>query len=168
VEQKKALRHPLFVDSHELAIDEKNRLLVPAEFRKRLDVERDGEAFYLTTGTINGKPWLYTERYYEYLASRDPGDLLPGEDQNAFEQMYYALASRLEIDKQGRILIPEKTLKRLGLGKELTMCGVRDHLELWNRDEWEAYRTSLEQRRAEITAKESMSRRLNPPAPQAR
>jgi MraZ protein len=159
------LRHPLFVDFHELVVDEKNRLLVPAEFRKRLDPERDGEAFYLTTGTINGKPWLYTERYYEYLASRDPGDLMPGEDRNAFEQMYFALASRLEIDRQGRILIPEKTLKRLGLGKEVTMCGVRDHLELWNSDDWETYRIDLEKRRAEITAKESMARRLNPQQP---
>jgi len=158
------LRHPLFVDFHDVAMDEKNRILIPSEYRKRIVPERDGELLYLTSGTVNGKPWLYTEKYYEYRSEQEPLDLMPGDDRNSYEQMSYSLATPIEIDKQGRILIPEKTLRRLGLGKELTMCGVRDHLELWNRSEWDARRAELEKRRSEIMAKESLSRRLNPPA----
>jgi MraZ protein len=164
VEHRTILRHPLFVDSHDLVVDEKNRILIPAEYRKRMDPERDGEILYLTTGTVNGKPWLYTEKYYQFRAEQEPLDLMAGEERNTYDQMAYSLASPIEIDKQGRILIAERTMKRLCLGKELTMCGVRDHLELWNRQEWEARRAELEKRRSEIMAKESMSRRLNPPA----
>jgi MraZ protein len=146
-------------------VDDQNRLLIPAEFRRGIDRERDGDLLYLTTGTINGKPWLYTKNYYEYRASLEPMDLAPGGDRNEYDLMYYAMASKLPIDKQGRVLIAEKTLKRLGLGKELTMCGVRDHLELWNRAEWEAYRADLERRRPEITARQSIARRQNPAPP---
>jgi MraZ protein len=49
----------------------------------------------------------------------------------------------LEWDKQGRVLIPEKMRQRTALQKEVTLVGVRDHLEIWNRPEWEAERERL-------------------------
>lgn len=153
------MRSPLFVDSHDVAVDEKNRLLIPAEYRKRIDPERDGVLLYLTSGTVNGKPWLYTEKYFEFRAEQEPLDLMAGEARNEYEQATYSLATPIEIDKTGRILIPEKVMKRLGLSRELTMSGVRDHIELWNRAEWESRRAELERRRPEIVAKESLARR---------
>ena len=60
--------HAVLYGEHELTIDDKNRLLVPAEIRKSLSPERDGEAFFLVIGR-NRKPWLYPERYYEHLVS---------------------------------------------------------------------------------------------------
>jgi MraZ protein len=162
------LHAPFFVDSFDLLVDDQNRLLIPSEFRRRIDRDRDGGSLYLTSGTINGKPWLYTKNYYEYRASLQPIELMPGMDQSEFDLVYYAMASELPIDKQGRILIAEKTLKRLGLGKELTMCGARDHLELWNRDDWEAFRAEADRRKPEITARQSTSstaRRQNPAPP---
>ncbi|MCC6240960.1 MAG: division/cell wall cluster transcriptional repressor MraZ, partial [Phycisphaerales bacterium] len=80
-------------------------------------------------------------------------ELAPTEDALAFDQMHFAMASRLEWDKQGRVLIPEKTLKRTELGKEITLIGVRDHLELWNRNDWDAHREALLARSAEIALK---------------
>jgi MraZ protein len=124
-------------------------MLVPSEVRKSIDPERDGEAFFLVMG-VNRVPWLYPERYYEQLVSRDPGDVTPDEEKLAFDQMNFAMASRLEWDKQGRVLIPDKTLKRTGTGKEVTLIGVRDHLELWNRSDWEARREQLLNRSSEV------------------
>jgi DNA-binding transcriptional regulator/RsmH inhibitor MraZ len=45
------VRTTVLYGEFELAIDEKNRLLVPAEVRRALDPERDGEAFFITAGT---------------------------------------------------------------------------------------------------------------------
>lgn len=155
--ERNPLKHPLLFGEYELTIDDKNRLLVPSEIRKAINSERDGDAFFMVVG-VNRLPWLYTERYYEVLANAAPAELAPGDDLLEFDQMRFALTSRLEPDKQGRMLIPEKTLKRTGLEKEITMIGVKDHLELWNRADWEARRDVLMARSSEVTlrAKQAM------------
>jgi MraZ protein len=131
------VQHAILYGEHELTIDDKNRMLVPAEIRKSLDAERDGEAFFVVIGR-NRKPWMYAERYYEHLVSQRQQELTPDEDSLAFDQYHFAMASRVEWDKQGRILLPDKTLKRTGTTKEVTVIGARDHLELWNRADWDA------------------------------
>ncbi len=153
------MRHLVLFGEHELTIDDKNRMLVPSEVRKQIDPERDGEAFFLVLGT-DARPWLYPERYYEALVSRDPNELTPHEDSLAYDRMNLGMASRIEWDKQGRVLLPDKFLKRSGMGKEVTLLGVRDHLELWNRSDWEVERETLAARRAEIALKARQARQL--------
>lgn len=146
------MRHLVLYGNYELTVDDKNRILVPSEVRKKLDPERDGEAFFLVTGR-DGRLWLYPERHYELLVSRDPSELTPSEDMLAFDRMMLGLASRVEWDKQGRVLLPDKALKRAGIGKEVTLVGARDHLELWNRADWESEREQLEARRRDLVEK---------------
>ena len=152
------MRHLVLYGEYELTIDDKNRMLIPSEVRRSIDPERDGEAFFLVVG-VNRVPWLYPERAYEQLISRNPAELTPEEDSLAFDQMNFAMASRLEWDKQGRVLIPEKTLKRTGLTKDVTLIGVRDHLELWNQADWEARREALLARSAEIAIRAKQVRK---------
>jgi MraZ protein len=130
------VRHLLLYGEFELTIDDKNRLLIPSEVRKQLDPERDGDAFFLIIGS-NKVPWMYPERYYEDLVAQRPAELTPAEDVLAFDQLNFALAHKIEWDKQGRVLIPDKTLKRGGIAKEVTLIGARNHLELWNRNDWD-------------------------------
>ena len=146
------MRHLVLYGNYELTVDDKNRFLVPSEVRKKLDPERDGEAFFLVTGR-DGRLWLYPERHYELLVSRDPSELTPSEDTLAFDRLMLGLASRVEWDKQGRVLLPDKALKRAGIGKEVTLVGARDHLELWNRADWESEREQLEARRRDLVEK---------------
>jgi MraZ protein len=68
------------------------------------------------------------------------------------------MASRLEWDKQGRVLMPEKTLRRTNVGKDVTLIGVRDHLELWNRGDWEPHFEQLLARGAEVALKAKQAR----------
>lgn len=155
--ETKPLRHLVLYGEYELTIDDKNRMLIPSDVRKSLDSERDGDAFFLVFGT-NRRPWLYPERQYERQVAEIQQDLAPTEDVLAFDQMLFAMASRLEWDKQGRVLIPEKTLRRTGLNREVTLIGVRDHLELWNRDEWEVQREALLTRSSEIALRAKQAR----------
>lgn len=147
----------LLIDEYELTIDEKNRLLVPADFRRAIVPERDGEAYIAVIG-VNRKTWLYPENYYGALVSRMSQEVAPDEDALAFEQMLFARASRLAPDKQGRILLPEKTLRRTGTGREVTLLGVRDHMELWNRQDWEARNAELTDRMSEIALRAKRGR----------
>ena len=151
------MRTTVLYGEYELSIDEKNRLLVPAEVRRALDVERDGEAFFLTIGE-NGQPWLYPERRYEAFVSQMESEMTPGEDRLAFDQMYFSMASKVDWDKQGRILVPEKYRVRTNLSRDVTMIGVRDHLELWNRTDWTDRMQVLESQRADIAARQRQMR----------
>jgi len=126
------VKHPVLYGEYDLTIDEKCRLSIPAEVRRAINPQVHGEALFIVVG-VNRKPWIYVERYYETLATEGPQEIVPGMDMLDFDQLHFALAGKLEIDKSGRVLISDKTLKRLGIGRDVTMIGVRDHLELWNR-----------------------------------
>jgi len=56
----------------------------------------------------------------------------------------------------------DKLLQRSGIGKDVTLVGVNDHLELWNRSDWEAEREALSRRRAEIALKARQARQQPP------
>jgi MraZ protein len=133
----------------DLAVDDKGRLSIPSEVRKSLDLERDGKAFFVVVGE-NKRTWLYPERTYEKMISNPVSEISPGKDVNLFNQLNYGMASKVEWDKQGRIGLPEKTIRRTGLQKEITMVGVRDHLELWNRSEWQEHSDLLLATKSEI------------------
>jgi MraZ protein len=143
----------VLLGEYELTVDEKGRLLVPAEVRRALDPERDGEAFVIVIG-INGQPWLYPERGYEALVSTLASQLSPGEDRLAFDQLYFSMASKEAWDKQGRLMIPTQARRTADLGRDIAMIGVRDHLELWNRQAWEVRKKYLIAQRAELAAKQ--------------
>lgn len=157
------MRHPVLFGEYELNIDEKNRLLIPSEVRRSVNVEEFGEGYFLVIG-INRLPWLYPERYYEQLVTRAPADITPEQDLLAFDQLHFAMASRIDPDKQGRVLLPDKILKRGKINKEVTLIGARDHLELWNRADWEARREELERRGPEIAVAAKRARESERPA----
>lgn len=138
----------VFAGYFEHAIDAKNRLAIPAKIRGRLDPERDGKGFVIVPGQPADRLWLYTERRFEDLAAQADSALIPDDDQLRFEQVFFPLAEYLDLDNQGRILVPERMRKRARLDREVVICGVRDHLEIRRRDEfekeidesWEQYR----------------------------
>lgn len=82
---------------------------------------------------------MYPEKYFERIAlAVAPGSTAPDEAVT-FERMSFALASKIELDNQGRLLLNEKLRKRAGLKDDVTLVGVRDHIELWNSQDWEQY-----------------------------
>ena len=70
------MRHPVLFGEYDLHVDDKNRLLIPSEVRGRIRPEEHGDAYFLVIG-INRHPWLYPERYYEELVSRQQTDITP-------------------------------------------------------------------------------------------
>ena len=120
-----------------LTVDEKSRLLVPVDVRRKLDPVADTQVFVITIGN-NGKMWLWPERYYDERVYRDDSesdidDIDPTPEQ--LERMISRNADidRVLMDKQGRLLLPD-TLRRLtNTGDDVALLGVVNHLQLWNR-----------------------------------
>jgi len=128
----------IFTGHYEHTIDAKNRLAVPRKYRNRLDPEADGSALVLAPGRPMDRLWLYTEREFERLASRTKSTLIPSEDQLFFDQIFFPLAEYLDLDSQGRVLIPDKMLDMTKLPREVMVCGVRDHIEVRSREAFNA------------------------------
>ena len=74
----------------------------------------------------------------------------PSEDLQRYNRLHFGMVIRVESDKQGRVLLPEKEIRRANLNKEITMVGVNDHIEIWNRAAWAAQETELLQQQPEI------------------
>jgi len=123
---------------YEHAIDEKNRLFISNKLRCQIDVQEHGSDFYLMTGA-NGILCLYPQKYFQQIALAGAPRSGAPDETVTFERMTFALASRVELDRQGRLLISEKIRKRANLGTTLTLVGVRDHIEIWNSADWEQY-----------------------------
>jgi MraZ protein len=128
----------LLTGEYEGTVDEKGRVFVSNKLRNQIDCDEHGSSFYLTVGP-NGVMSLYPEKYFKQIAlAESPGTVAPDEAV-VYERMNFALAGRVELDRQGRLLISEKIRKRANLQNNLTLIGVRDHIELWNTQDWEKY-----------------------------
>ena len=137
----------VFTGTYEHSIDKKNRLAIPAEIRSGIqrslgDAKSESISLYVTLGqSISGGGVgalsLYTEESFELRAQELDASQLDAEDLLAYERLFFALARRVELDKQGRVLLPEALLKRAGLGSDVVLLGVKDHLEIHNRQVWQ-------------------------------
>ena len=130
----------LLTGEYQHVVDDKSRVLISNKLRNQIDAEEHGSNFYLILGA-NGILCLYPEKYFEQIAlAVAPGTTAPDEAV-AFERISFALASKVELDSQGRLLLNEKLRNRAGLKDNITLVGVRDHIELWNSESWEQYLT---------------------------
>jgi MraZ protein len=128
----------LLTGEYKHVVDGKSRVLISNKLRSQVDAGEHGSNFYLVLGA-NGILCLYPEKYFEQIAlSVAPGAAAPDEAV-AFERVSFALASKVELDSQGRLLLNERLRKRAGLKDHITLVGVRDHIELWNDEDWEQY-----------------------------
>jgi MraZ protein len=128
----------LLTGEYQHVVDGKGRVIVSNKLRNQIDADKHGSNFYLVLGA-NGVLCLYPERYFEQIVlSVAPGAVAPDEAV-AFERISFALASKIDLDAQGRLLLNDKLRKRAGLKDDITLVGVRDHIELWNSEDWEQY-----------------------------
>jgi MraZ protein len=119
-------------------VDSKGRVLVSNKLRNQIDADEHGCNFYLVLGA-NGILCLYPEKYFERMAMALAPNVTAPDEAVAFERMSFAFASRVELDSQGRLLLADRLRRRAGLKDHITLIGVRDHIELWNDQDWDQY-----------------------------
>jgi len=139
----------LFTGEYEHSIDAKQRMAIPADFRSGMEPETLGSAFYLSPGP-NGALWLWPERTFEKLAGAMSSSLLPAEELMEFEELLYSQSRRLELDKAGRVRLPERMLAEARLGQQVVILGVKDHLELRDPEQWNLQRQQKLSKQSEI------------------
>jgi len=143
----------VFTGEYEHTIDAKSRLAIPADLRSRIMGESPDSCsaiqIYVTPG--EGQTlYLYTESGFEARAAELQNSQLDADQLLTYERMWFSRARCVEIDGNGRIRLPEKLLKRAGLGKEVVLLGVNDHLEVHGRDNWYAYVEQIYQEQPQL------------------
>ena len=131
----------LLTGEYKHVLDDKSRVLVSNKLRSQIDSEEHGSSFYLVLGS-NGILCLYPEKCFEKIVLAIAPEATAADEMVAFERMSFALASKIELDGQGRLLINERLRNRAGLKDQITLVGVRDHIEIWNAESWEQYLTN--------------------------
>ena len=110
-------------------IDSKGRLFIPSKFREEL-----GSSFIITKG-VNQCLAVYSEREWD-LFERKINEL-PTKTARPLQLYFIAASQDLEIDAQGRVLIPQKLREFAGLKKQVVVAGMLDHVEVWDADKWD-------------------------------
>lgn len=131
------------------SIDPKGRVIVPAKLREQL-----GEEFVITKGLdgcLFGYPMDEWKKFEEKLQT------LPLNTKNARQLARYFLAgaTTAEIDKQGRILIPQVLREFASLDKDIVLTGAGNRIEIWNKATWTEMISSYDDNMDDVA--ESMS-----------
>ena len=130
----------MFGGAHELSIDSKGRLAIPAKFRDIL--LRHYTPSSVATFDSRQKLLMYPEAEWAKVADQLLHLKTAG---NPMLQRYQNLllhnADTLEWDSAGRVLIPANLRKRVDFEKDVTLVGRANRLELWGRDQWDAEMT---------------------------
>jgi MraZ protein len=141
----------LLTGAYNRTLDEKHRLAIPKHLRDAMGFPQKS-VIYIAPGT-DGSLTLYTEEAFSRLADQLAHGSPTGQDVRAFSRLFYAQAQPAEIDRQGRVRIPPELAQLAELAREIVLLGVRDHLELWSADRWQAYLTEKQSHYDEIAEK---------------
>jgi MraZ protein len=127
----------LLTGTHPRSLDDKKRLALPRRLREQLG---EPPTLYVTPGPDQCL-WLFTQDGLERLAAKLEQAPAGDADARAFRRLYFAQTEAVDLDRSGRILIPDRLAQFAGLQHEVVLLGVRDHLELWDAGRWQEYLT---------------------------
>jgi MraZ protein len=121
----------MFFGEYEHAIDDKSRLTLPARFRASL-----ADGVVLAKG-LDGTVDVYPREVWEVKIVERIGGLDPLlADSRMLQRVFFGGASEDVPDKQGRVHLPAALVRHGKLGKDVTVVGNNDHLEIWDRAAW--------------------------------
>ena len=121
----------MFMGEYNHTVDEKGRLIIPVKFRDEL-----GSEFVVTKG-LDGCLFAYDLTEWRVLEEKLRALPLTNKDARAFARFMLAGAASVEIDKQGRILLPQVLRNFARLEKDVVLIGGASRIEIWNKEKWE-------------------------------
>ena len=121
----------MFMGEYNHTIDAKGRLIIPSKFREVL-----GEEFVITKG-LDGCLFVYDNQEWNAFEEKLKALPLNKKDNRQFVRFFLAGAAEVEVDKQGRILVPGNLRDFAGLEKDVVLVGVASRIEIWSKAKWD-------------------------------
>lgn len=128
----------MFLGEFRHSIDKKARVILPAKFR---DALKDG---VVVTRGLDNCLWIFSKT--EWMQVEDGIRKLSLTKNNArkFTRFLLSGASEEELDRQGRISLPQQLREHAGLERDIVIIGVSDRLEIWSKENWDKYAKEAE------------------------
>ena len=121
----------MFMGEYNHTIDAKGRLIVPSKFRELL-----GSEFVVTKG-LDGCLFVYPNDEWTSIEEKFRNIPLTTKDARKFSRFFFAGAANCEVDKQGRILLPQILREFADLQKDVVLVGVLSRIEIWSKERWQ-------------------------------
>lgn len=121
----------MFMSQYNHTVDTKGRLIIPSKFREIL-----GDEFVVTKG-MDGCLFVYANEDWKVFEQKLTSLPITNKDARKFARFFLAGAAPVEVDKQGRILLPAHLREFAELDKDVVLVGVGSRIEIWNKDKWE-------------------------------
>ena len=121
----------MLLGEYEHTLDDKSRITLPAKFRAAF-----ATGLVVTRG-MDGCLYAYRRDDWERLVESRLAELDPlSREGRQMQRFFFACATEAELDKQGRVMIPAALIQHGGLGRNVVIAGMRDHLEIWDSVTW--------------------------------
>ncbi|MEK7481875.1 MAG: division/cell wall cluster transcriptional repressor MraZ [Patescibacteria group bacterium] len=137
----------MFIGEFTHNLDSKGRIAMPAKFRNKLT-----EGAIITRG-LDHCLFVFSDKEWEVLAQKLIALPLVQANSRAFVRLMLAGAVDVELDKQGRILIPDYLREYAGLKKQAVIAGLYNRMEIWDSEAWKQYKAKTESASDEIAEK---------------
>ena len=124
------------VGPYECTLDNKNRLMIPADFRRELEQAKGSLRWYVTLH-VEDRLRLTPEDEFNRQLEGLESTLLPKDEQMEFSRMLCGRSRLVTPDTQGRIVLPDQFVARAGLSREVMVVGVGRHAEVHDRQKWQ-------------------------------
>ena len=128
----------MFTGEYRHTVDDKGRIAVPAKFRVQLG------AGAVVSRWLDACLAIHTQSGWDDLAAKVAALPITSEASRRFQRFVFAGAAEVELDRQGRILLPAYLRDHISLGNEAVVVGSRDHAEIWVPDTWASYAKGLQ------------------------
>lgn len=134
----------MFIGEYQHTIDQKGRMAIPAKFRREL-----AKGAVVTKGLDNCL-FLYPNQEWQKLADKLSALPISQANSRAFSRLMLAGAMAVDIDKQGRALIPDYLRQYAGMKKRVIVAGLYNRLEIWDEVKWKNYKKGTETKSNDI------------------
>ena len=123
--------------AHSYQLDPKGRLSLPARFREAL-----ADGVWVTIGQdgcLFAFPRVEWQRYADEVSASPLSDA----QGRAYQRLFFGSSDELRLDVQGRLTLPGRLRDAVGIGKDVIVLGVRDRMEIWDRESYERYEATF-------------------------
>jgi MraZ protein len=128
----------MFIGTYHHIIDPKKRLAIPIKFRTEL-----GKQMVVTRG-LDQSLFLYPQKAWKELAAKLSRLPFSKSDARGFSRLMLAGAMEVELDKVGRVLIPDYLKDYAHLKKSVAIIGMYNRIEIWSEEDWKKYQEKTE------------------------
>ena len=129
----------MFCGDSRHSVDAKHRVFLPKRFQAELPLDEGGARIAVLSRGLDGCLYLFTEAGLEQALQRMDTEAFADADHRKLQRLFFSYTSRVTLDASGRLLLPEKLRKLAGIQKEVVMVGVRQRVEVWAAERWDAF-----------------------------